>query len=118
MDNVFTRHRFSAFATASTELLAVNGVTFVILSFEGPDPYSHAGGLGTRVSELSRALASNGFETRLFFIGDPHLPGHESTMDGRLQLHRWCQWISRYHPGGVYDGEEGKRQDYQLKKRL
>jgi glycosyltransferase involved in cell wall biosynthesis len=27
-------------------------------------------------------------------------------------LHRWCQWISRYHPGGVYDGEEGKRADY------
>jgi glycosyltransferase involved in cell wall biosynthesis len=30
---------------------------------------------------------------------------------GRLTLHRWCQWISRHHPGGVYDGEEGKRAD-------
>jgi glycosyltransferase involved in cell wall biosynthesis len=27
-------------------------------------------------------------------------------------LHRWCQWISQYHPAGVYDGEEGKRSDY------
>jgi len=112
MDNVFTRDLFSAFATTSAELLAVNDVAFVILSFEGPDPYSHAGGLGTRVSELAKALASMGFETRLFFIGDPHLPGHESTMEGRLQLHRWCQWISRYHPEGVYDGEEGKVSDW------
>ncbi len=31
---------------------------FVILSFEGPDqPYSQAGGLGVRVSNLSIALA-------------------------------------------------------------
>jgi hypothetical protein len=29
-----------------------------------------------------------------------------------LHLHRWCQWISRYHPAGVYDGEEDKRLDY------
>lgn len=100
------------FATLSRERVAVNDVTFVILSFEGPDPYCHAGGLGTRVSELSKALASMGFETHLFFIGDPHLPGHESTMDESLQLHRWCQWISRHHPEGVYDGEEGKVSDW------
>ncbi|MGQ9571768.1 MAG: glycosyltransferase family 4 protein [Dehalococcoidia bacterium] len=85
---------------------------FVILSFEGPDPYSHAGGLGTRVSELSKTLAAMGFETHLFFIGDPDLPGCESRAEGRLHLHRWCQWISRYHPGGVYDGEEGKLLDW------
>lgn len=87
-------------------------VTFVMLSFEGPDSYSHAGGLGTRVTDLSRALARTGFETHLFFIGDPHLPGHEVLENGRLHLHRWCQWISRYHPGGVYDGEEGKLRDW------
>jgi glycosyltransferase involved in cell wall biosynthesis len=52
------------------------------------------------------------FETHLFFIGDPGLPGHESLEDGKLQLHRWCQWISRYHPSGVYDGEEGKLRDW------
>jgi glycosyltransferase involved in cell wall biosynthesis len=91
----------------------VNDITFVILSFEGPDPYSCAGGLGTRVSGLSKTLASMGFETHLFFIGDPDLPGHESRGDERLHLHRWCQWISRYHPGGVYDGEEGKLPDWE-----
>jgi glycosyltransferase involved in cell wall biosynthesis len=25
-----------------------------------------------------------------------------------VNLHRWAQWVSRYHPGGVYDGEVGK----------
>jgi glycosyltransferase involved in cell wall biosynthesis len=29
-----------------------------------------------------------------------------------MNLHRWCQWISGYHPGGVYDGEEGKVADF------
>jgi len=33
-------------------------------------------------------------------------------MGDRLQLHRWCQWISRFHPLGVYDGEEEKLADY------
>ncbi|MBI4302085.1 MAG: glycosyltransferase [Chloroflexi bacterium] len=91
----------------------MSNVTFVILSFEGPDAYSHAGGLGTRVGDLSRTLAQMGFETHLFFIGDPSLPGREWREEGRLQLHRWCQWISRYHPDGVYDGEEGKRLDWE-----
>jgi len=36
----------------------------------------------------------------------------EGRCDGRLVLHRWCQWISAYHPGGVYDGEEGKLRDF------
>ncbi|MBI4219737.1 MAG: glycosyltransferase family 4 protein, partial [Chloroflexi bacterium] len=87
-------------------------VTFIILSFEGPDRYSHAGGLGTRVAGLSDALARMGFETHLFFIGDPNLPGHEVSLDGKLNLHRWCQWISKHHPRGVYDGEEGKLPDW------
>jgi glycosyltransferase involved in cell wall biosynthesis len=87
-------------------------IAFAILSFEGPDPYSHAGGLGSRVTELANALSSMGFETHLFFVGDPHLPGHEPLKKGKLHFHRWCQWISRYHPGGVYDGEEGKLYDW------
>ncbi|HYC47127.1 MAG TPA: glycosyltransferase family 4 protein [Burkholderiales bacterium] len=85
---------------------------FVLLSFEGPDAYSRAGGLGTRVSGLAAALAQEGYETHLFFIGSPDLPGHETDFDGKLHLHRWCQWISRYHAGGVYDGEEGKLYDW------
>ena len=83
---------------------------FHLLSFEGPDAYARAGGIASRVTGLSEALAAAGFETHLWFVGDPHLPGHETR--GQLQLHRWCQWISRYHPAGVYDGEEGKRADY------
>jgi glycosyltransferase involved in cell wall biosynthesis len=29
-----------------------------------------------------------------------------------VQLHRWCQWISAHHTGGVYDGELFKHDDY------
>jgi glycosyltransferase involved in cell wall biosynthesis len=79
---------------------------FHILSFEGPDPYSRAGGLASRVEGLSETLAGLGFETHLWFIGDPELPGHEKR--GMFHLHRWAQWVSRHHPGGVYDGERGK----------
>lgn len=85
---------------------------FVLLSFEGPDqPYSMAGGLGVRVTELAQALAEAGFQTHLIFVGDPHLPGHEIQYDGRLHLYRWSQWISRNHPNGVYDGENLKVRD-------
>jgi hypothetical protein len=83
---------------------------FHILSFEGPDPYAKAGGIASRVTGLGQALADVGYETHLWFVGDPDLPGHE--IQGMLQVHRWCQWISQYHPSGVYDGEEGKRADY------
>ncbi len=85
-------------------------VQFHVLSFEGPDPYAQAGGIASRITGLTEALVADGFETHVWFVGDPALPGHESR--GRLTLHRWCQWISRYHPAGVYDGEEGKRADY------
>jgi hypothetical protein len=85
-------------------------VQFHVLSFEGPDTYARAGGIATRVSGLAQALADADFDTHLWFIGDPELPGHETQE--RLHLHRWCQWISRHHPAGVYDGEEGKRLDY------
>jgi glycosyltransferase involved in cell wall biosynthesis len=85
---------------------------FVILSFEGPDVYSQAGGLGVRVKGLSRTLANLGYETHLFFIGDPDLPSEEVHEQGRLRYHRWCQWISALHRGGVYDGEEDKLRDW------
>ena len=83
---------------------------FHLLSFEGPDAYARAGGLASRVAGLADQLAELGFDTDLWFIGDPRLPGHERR--GQLLLHRWGQWISEFHPGGVYDGEEGKRNDY------
>ncbi len=85
----------------------------VLLSFEGPDqPYSMAGGLGVRVTELAQALAESGFRTHLIFVGDPNLPGHEVQFHGNLHLYRWCQWISRSHPNGVYDGEYLKVRDF------
>ena len=92
-------------------MFEIEQTTFILLSFEGPDVYSQAGGLGVRVKELSRALAERGYRTHLFFVGDPALPAHETSVDGRLMLHRWSQWISRYHPVGVYDGEDDKVAD-------
>jgi glycosyltransferase involved in cell wall biosynthesis len=85
-------------------------VQFHILSFEGPDAYARAGGIASRVTGLSQTLAKAGFATHLWFVGDPVLPGHETY--GQLHLHRWCQWISQYHPAGVYAGEEGKQDNY------
>ena len=85
---------------------------FVLLCFEGPDVYSTAGGLGTRVTELSEALAVQGYTTHLIFIGDPYKPSTEVRVDGKLILKRWSQWVSKYYPNGVYDGEEAKLYDY------
>jgi glycosyltransferase involved in cell wall biosynthesis len=83
---------------------------FHILSFEGPDAYSRAGGLASRVVGLSETLAELGFETHLWFVGDPDEPGEERR--GHLHLHRWCQWVSQFHRGGVYDGDRGKEAEY------
>ena len=88
------------------------GAVLVLLSFEGPDVYSQAGGLGVREKGLSRTLARRGFDTYLYFCGDPDLPAEEEREGGRLHLRRWGQWISAQHRGGVYDGEEGKIRDW------
>jgi len=85
---------------------------FVLLSFEGPDPYSLAGGLGVRITHVAQTLARKGYYTHLFFIGDPFAKGEEFLDDGKLILHRWCQWISANHLAGVYDGEYGKHEDF------
>jgi len=79
----------------------------VLLSFEGPDRYSSVGGLATRVTALAKALGEAEVETELFFVGDPALPAVE-TFAPNVTLRRWCQWISAYHRRNVYDGEEGK----------
>ncbi len=92
--------------------IAGDNSLFVLLSFEGPDPYSLAGGLGTRIANLSQALAGMGFPTHLFFVGDPRLSGEEFMSEEKLILHRWCQWISEYYPSGVYHGEGDKVNDY------
>lgn len=85
---------------------------FVLLSFEGSDTYAQAGGLGVRVTHLAQTLALTGYETHLIFVGDPHKPSEERRCQGRLILHRWCQWISKYYPSGVYAGENEKLYDF------
>lgn len=104
----------SAHSPSGTEsnksALAPSHMQFHVLSFEGPDPYAFVGGLATRVNGLAAALSDGGHETHLWFVGDPARPGHEAQ--DRLQLHRWCQWISAHHPAGVYDGEHTKVSDY------
>jgi glycosyltransferase involved in cell wall biosynthesis len=92
--------------------LSPDNTEFVVLSFEGPDPYCRAGGLGVRVTELTHALSARGFDTHLYFVGDPERPAHERPGETPLHYHRWSQWISRHHPRGVYDGEEGKLRDF------
>ena len=102
-------------STGKTEMMGAitpENTVYVLLCFEGPDVYSTAGGLGTRVTELSEALAMQGYTTHLIFIGDPYKPSTELRFDGKLILTRWSQWISKYYPNGVYDGEEGKLNDY------
>ncbi|HEY8674330.1 MAG TPA: glycosyltransferase family 4 protein [Candidatus Dormibacteraeota bacterium] len=81
----------------------------VMVSFEGPDQYSQAGGLGVRARELCRAFAALGFRTTLVFVGDPDKPGTE--MDAGVQLVRWCQQISDRYRAGVYEGELAKIRD-------
>ena len=92
--------------------ISPDNTQFVVLSFEGPDRYSLAGGLGVRVSNLCQSLATSGFQTHLIFVGDPKHPGEEIRDEGRLVLHRWCQWISDYYPDGVYHGENEKLYDF------
>jgi glycosyltransferase involved in cell wall biosynthesis len=82
-----------------------------ILSFEGPDRYSSVGGLGTRVTQLARALGAAGHEVQLFFAGDPHAKPVEPSDPG-VTLRRWSQWISQQHPRHAYDGEAAKVHDW------
>jgi len=71
--------------TVHKEINQENSI-FVILSFEGPDIYSQAGGLGVRITNLAQTLAREGFNTHIFFIGDPNLKGEESAQGGKLVL--------------------------------
>ena len=97
---------------AKPERILPENTVFVLLTFEGPDAYSMAGGLGVRMVNVARTLSEKGFTTHLFFVGDPNLPGEEHLDDGRLIYHRWCQWLSQYYPFGVYQGEDAKLEDF------
>ncbi|HKW78060.1 MAG TPA: glycosyltransferase family 4 protein [Candidatus Limnocylindria bacterium] len=84
----------------------------ILVAFEGPDRYSFVGGLATRMTDLAAALVKRGHRVRHVFVGDPALPAVEQRDQGQLVLERWGQWISAHHPRDVYDGEEGKYQDF------
>jgi len=87
-------------------MLTPGALDVVMVSLEGPDQYSQAGGLGVRARELCRATAALGHRTTLVFAGDPAKP-FEETVDG-VHLVRWAQEVSRRHPAGVYQGEAEK----------
>ncbi len=87
-------------------------IQYHVLSFEGPDRYSHSGGIATRVTGLCEALSDEGNETHLWFVGDPNLPGHEKREN--IYLHRWCQWLSRHYQRDVYQGEGDKVAEFTL----
>lgn len=91
--------------------LTPDSLQFVLLSFEGPDEYSMAGGLGVRMKELALELARLGFSTHLVFVGDPDQAA-QSRPHENLTLHRWCQWLSASYREGVYAGEEAKLADW------
>jgi len=85
-------------------------LSVAILSFEGPDRYALIGGLGTRVTELAFAFGEAGYETELYFLGDPDLPSVEEAAP-HVRYRRWAQWISQHHRANVYDGEAQKLRD-------
>ncbi len=84
-----------------------------LLSFEGPDRYASIGGLGTRVTQLARALGAAGHDVQLFFVGDPNAKPVEPSDPG-VTLRRWSQWLSRQHPRNAYDGEPAKVHDWEV----
>jgi glycosyltransferase involved in cell wall biosynthesis len=83
----------------------------VLLSFEGPDRYASIGGLGTRVSQLARALGEAGSLVDLIFVGDPAMKPVEAYAPN-VTLRRWSQWLSAHHPRNCYDAEDLKIGDW------
>jgi hypothetical protein len=82
-------------------------VQFHVLSFEGPDGYSRAGGIASRVCGLTESLAHLGFETHLWFIGDPDLAGGV-YFDAALD--RFRKWrLSPVPSLGGYEQGDSKR---------
>ena len=47
--------------------LSPQSITFCLLSFEGPDRYAQAGGLGVRITHLAETLTDRGSDTNLIF---------------------------------------------------
>src|SRR5580700_5902648 len=100
---------WTGFAHSAAAMFTPETLEVVMVSFEGPDQYSQAGGLGVRARELCRAFAALGFRTTLVFVGDPDKPGAE--LEQGVQLVRWGQQISDRFRNGVYEGELAKIRD-------
>lgn len=77
-----------------------------MVSFEGPDQYAQAGGLGVRAREMCRGFAALGFATSLYFVGDPTKATVE--MHSGVRLVRCVTEVSSHYPAGVYEGEATK----------
>ncbi len=101
---MYTANVTSRWRARQESAITPHNALFIIVSFEGPDAYSQAGGLGVRVSGLSSALAAAGYETHLFFIGDPSLAGEE-RIAGHVEATRGCLHMCRHCPiPSVYEG--------------
>src|SRR6202050_5959015 len=100
---------WTGFAHSAAAMFTPETLEVVMVSFEGPDQYSQAGGLGVRARELCRAFAGLGFRTTLGFVGDPDKPGAE--LEQGVQLDRWGEQISDRYRNGVYEGGLAKIRD-------
>ena len=70
----------------------------VMVSFEGPDQYSQAGGLGVRARELCRAFAALGFRTTLVFVNTRRLSERRVRLAGDEEVDERCGSGARQHP--------------------
>ena len=56
---------------SDTLVISPASAVFVLVTFEGPDRYAQAGGLGVRMTGLARTLADNGFEDLGVSVAQP-----------------------------------------------
>jgi glycosyltransferase involved in cell wall biosynthesis len=82
----------------------------VVVSFEGPDPYSSVGGLATRVCDMVGALGDAGVKSTLMFVGDPEKPQAEQVF-ANVEYRRCAQSVSARLQSRLYSGEDEKITD-------
>ena len=68
-----------------------------------------AGGLGSQgFQSISNLSQRRFYHSSFLYRRPPSAKERKYSRNGKLILHRWCQWISDYHPAGVYQGENRK----------
>lgn len=82
----------------------------VVLSFEGPDPYSSVGGLATRVCDMVGALGDAGVKSTLMFVGDPEKP-HTEQAFANVEYRRCAQSVTARLKSDLYSDEDEKIKD-------